>query len=387
VRVESARLLEAAQRLERALADLLDKSGELAELRPEVDEEREGLASLLQLHRDLSASLRVCLAVSDEDWVYWFEWGGERGLAAIVAAPLTVEEPLAGLWNQHYLSVVMTSATLAVGEDFTPFAESVGFSKVARYTETLVAHSPFRYDEQALVLTTPELPAPDAAEFPAAVARVVARIGRRVATKTLVLSTSYQLIERLAQELVELLPIVDDDLFRLPEGPQEPELLVQAPGADGGRLAERFRRSSAAILLATGSFWEGVDFPGRELEVLVVPRLPFAVPTEPLTEGRYERARRMGRDPFQDVALADAVLRLRQGVGRLLRSREDRGVVLLMVQRLQARAYGVTFLQSMPRTCELVPTLADMADRVVRFLRESSSATARRAGRAGAAEG
>lgn len=387
LRVESARLIESAQRLERALVELLDVSGQLAELRPEVDEEREGLASLLQLHRDLSASLRFCLAAGDEDWVYWFEWGGERGLAAIVAAPLTVEAPLAGLWNQHYQSVIMTSATLAVGDDFTPFAESVGFTKVARFTDTLVARSPFHYEEQALVLTTPELPAPDATEFPAAVARVVARIGQRVATKILVLSTSYQLIERLAQELGGLLPIVDDDLFRLPEGPQEPELLVQAPGADGGRLAERFRRAPAAILLATGSFWEGVDFPGRELEVLVVPRLPFAVPTEPLTEGRYERARRLGRDPFQDVALADAVLRLRQGVGRLLRSREDRGVVLLMDQRLQGRAYGVTFLQSMPRTCELVPSLTEMADRVVRFLRDSAAPSARRSGRSGAAEG
>jgi len=121
-------------------------------------------------------------------------------------------------------------------------------------------------------------------------------------------------------------------------------------------------------LLATGSFWEGVDFPGRQLEVLVVPRLPFAVPTEPLTQGRFDRAKRLGRDPFLDVSLNDAVLRLKQGVGRLLRTREDRGVVLLLDKRLQERSYGVTFLRSMPRSCEWVPSRAEMAQRVVDFL-------------------
>jgi ATP-dependent DNA helicase DinG len=383
VRVETQRLLEAADRLDVALAEVLDTSGALAELAAAVDEERDGLASLLQLHRELTAAVRFCLAAADQDWVYWVEWGGERGLIAVVAAPLTVEQPLAALWDAYYRTVVMTSATLAVGDDFTAFAEAVGFTKVSRFTDSLVARSPFHYDEQALVLTTPELPGPDDAEFPAAIARVVARIARRVPTKTLVLSTSYQLIEKVALELAEQLALQDDDLFRMPEGPLAPELLVQTPGVDGARLAERFRRAEAAVLLATGSFWEGVDFPGRELEVLVVPRLPFGVPTEPLTEGRYERARRMGRDPFQEVALVDAVLRLKQGIGRLLRSREDRGVVLLLDQRLQARAYGVTFLQSLPRTCELVPTLAEMGDRVVRFLRAAAPAPARsRAGRA-----
>ena len=103
--------------------------------------------------------------------------------------------------------------------------------------------------------------------------------------------------------------------------------------------------------------------------------LPFAVPTEPLTEGRYERAKRLGRDPFQDVALADAVLRLKQGVGRLLRTDEDRGAVLLLDQRLQARSYGVTFLNSMPRRCEWVPTRDELAQRVVEFLlRETGEA-------------
>jgi ATP-dependent DNA helicase DinG len=124
------------------------------------------------------------------------------------------------------------------------------------------------------------------------------------------------------------------------------------------------------VLLATGSFWEGVDFPGEQLEVLLVPRLPFPVPTDPVVEGRRERAKRLGRDDFESVFLVDAVLRLKQGVGRLLRSTEDRGVVLLFDQRLQTRSYGVRFVNSMPRLLQILPEHRAMAERTVEFLRE-----------------
>ena len=347
----------------------------------ELEEEREALASLLQFHREQIESIRSCVAADDEDWVSWIEWKGSQGLDAIVAAPLTVGEPLAELWDQHYRSVIMTSATLAVGDDFTPFAESVGFGTVSRYTDSLLVRSPFRFEEQALVLTTPELVDPKDPSFPSMVAGILASICFVVATKTLVLCTSYQLVDGIHEALEGLLGGESEDLFHLSNLRVSPTLLRQTPGGGRDRLAAAFREADAAVLLATGSFWEGVDFPGRQLEVLVVPRLPFAVPTDPLTEGRYERAKRLGRDPFQDVALADAVLRLKQGVGRLLRTDEDRGAVLLLDQRLQARSYGVTFLNSMPRHCEWVPTRDELAQRVVEFL--SSETGEARQGRAG----
>jgi ATP-dependent DNA helicase DinG len=262
----------------------------------------------------------------------------------------------------------MTSATLAIGNDFAPFAESVGFSKVSRYTESLLIPSPFHFEEQALVLTTPELVDPKEEGFPELVAELLERIGTRVATKILMLSTSYQLIDEVYEILRPIFSGERDGLFTEESGRPGTRLLRQTPGGSRERLVAAFKDERAAILLATGSFWEGVDFPGRQLEVLVVPRLPFAVPTEPLTQGRYDRAKRLGRDPFLDVSLTDAVLRLKQGVGRLLRTREDRGVVLLLDKRLQERSYGVTFLQSMPRSCEWVPTREEMAQRVVDFL-------------------
>jgi ATP-dependent DNA helicase DinG len=367
VRDETNVLLERAEELHRDLAKVLDASGDLAELLPEMQDDREALVSLLSFHSDLCDGIKFCLSASDEDWVYWIEWGGTRGLSAIVAAPLTVEEPLSQLWDTHYRSVIMTSATLAVGEDFTPFAESVGFSKVSRYTESLLIPSPFQFDEQALVLTTPELVDPKEEGFPAVVAELLQQIGTRVATKILMLSTSYQLIDEI-YEILRPVFSLEAGLFSEESGHARTRLLRQTPGGSRERLVSEFRDAAAAILLATGSFWEGVDFPGRQLEVLVVPRLPFAVPTEPLTQGRFDRAKRLGRDPFLDVSLNDAVLRLKQGVGRLLRTSEDRGVVLLLDKRLQEKSYGVTFLRSMPRSCEWVPSRAEMAQRVVDFL-------------------
>lgn len=379
VRELSDALEEAGDQLHRRLARVVALSAELAEEDAGVEEEREGLAALLEFHRDFREQLAFCLAADDEDWVYWFEWGGSSGLEAVVAAPLTVEEPLAELWDTHYDSVVMTSATLAVETNFLPFAESVGFSRVRRYTDSLQVPSPFQHERQALILTSLDLREPNDPGFAAQVASVVAQIATTVETKTLVLSTSYRFVDQLHEELIERIGTDDAELFH-GGGPRvRPEILVQRPQVGRATLVDRFRRADAAVLLATGTFWEGVDFPGRQLELLVVPRLPFAVPTEPVTEGRHERAKRLGRDPFQDVSLVDAVLRLKQGVGRLLRSNDDRGVVLLLDHRLQSKSYGVTFLKSMPRLCDLVPTLEEVGERVIDFLREDPSRA--RAGR------
>lgn len=365
---EAAKALDAASsQLDAALAALLAQGAELEEQGASIGEEREALASLLEFHREFAEQIRFCQAAADEDWVYWFEWAGEAGLRAVVAAPLTVEEPLARLWDAYYRTVVMTSATLAVESDFLPFAESVGFSRVARFTESLQVPSPFAAEQQSLVLTSLDLPSPDDPRFVDLVADVVAAVAGSVRTKILVLSTSYRFIDQIEPLLRERLWSEGEDLFARRDRVR-PEILTQRPGIARAALAERFRRAEAAILVATGSFWEGVDFPGDQLEVLVVPRLPFAVPTEPLVQGRSDRARRLGRDAFQDVMLVDAVLRLKQGVGRLLRTREDRGAVLLLDQRLQTKPYGVRFLNSLPRLCEIVTDLDEVARRTVDFL-------------------
>ncbi len=380
-REQQRELLEAASEFENQLTALVRQLDDDLMEPDELSDEREGLNSLIEFHRDHHASIRFCVAADDEDWVYWFQWRGDAGLEAIVAAPLTVEHSLSEMWDRHYHSAVFTSATLAVADDFTPFAESVGMTTTSRFTETLLVPSPFEHEEQALILTSLGVGEPRDPRFAAMVASVVAPIATRVATKILVLSTSYRLIEQIAEELGPLLPDAEDDLFdRAGDAPAvRPVLLLQQPGTNRDALAARFRAAEAAVLLATGSFWEGIDFPGRELEVLVVPRLPFAVPTDPLIEGRSDRAKRLGRDPFAEVSLADAVLRLKQGVGRLLRSADDRGVVLLLDQRLHTKSYGVSFLKSLPRACELVPSVEEIPQRVIDFLREGERSARGRA--------
>jgi Rad3-related DNA helicase len=267
----------------------------------------------------------------------------------------------------------MTSATLAIESDFTPFAESVGFDRVTRFTETLQVESPFQAAEQSRLFTALDLPGPDDPHFPELVTHLLAAIARSVATKMLVLSTSYRLIDQIEPLLKEAMAATPSDLFERGQTVNT-EILAQRPGSSRDALIARFRNARAAVLLATGSFWEGMDFPGEQLEVLVVPRLPFAVPTDPVVEGRFEHARRIGRDPFESVSLVDAVLRLKQGVGRLLRTTDDRGVVILLDHRLQTQAYGVKFLNSLPRLIQILPDHADIVAGTVDFLRDGRAA-------------
>jgi ATP-dependent DNA helicase DinG len=364
VRDQDARLRERGRAFATELATVLGRTGEVPS---ELENEREALANLLEYHDELTTQIHFVQEVGDDDHVYWVDWAGEAGLRALVAAPLAVAEPLAKAWDEHYSSVVMTSATLAVESDFMPFAEAVGFDQVGRFTETLQVDSPFKAREQSRLLTSLDLPSPDDPHFPDLVTHVIAAIARDLTTKMLVLSTSYRLIDQIEPRLVEAMAETESDLFER-RGAVAPEILVQRPSSSRDALTARFRTARAAVLLATGSFWEGMDFPGDQLEVLVVPRLPFPVPTDPVIEGRTERARRLGRDPFESVSLVDAVLRLKQGVGRLLRTADDRGVVLLFDHRLQTRAYGVRFLNSLPQLVQILPEHADMVSETIEFL-------------------
>jgi ATP-dependent DNA helicase DinG len=124
--------------------------------------------------------------------------------------------------------------------------------------------------------------------------------------------------------------------------------MVQGYGESRETLTERFRASPVSVLLGVASFWEGVDFPGEELEILVIPKLPFPVPTEPIVHARSERLRALGENPFEKLFLPEAVLRLRQGVGRLIRRKDDRGVVVILDSRIGTRPYGGAILSAMP---------------------------------------
>jgi ATP-dependent DNA helicase DinG len=263
-----------------------------------------------------------------------------------------------------------------VGEDFAHMLGELGLRRLHPATATVLIASPFDYERQALFLTLGDMPPPDRPDFPAAVARLVSRLTQVARRKTLVLFTAYKTLARTAQELQG--DTAARDLFAaLPSGEPvddapapplpPPVILAQTAGADAHDLLARFRRERRAVLLGTTTFWEGVDFPGHELEILVVTKLPFLVPDDPWVEARRQRLDAAGENGFESFVVRDAVLRLRQGIGRLIRRSDDRGVVILLDSRLHSRPYGITFLNALPASPRYCPDAAELAQVVADF--------------------
>ncbi len=328
---ESAQILEElARALQSLRTRLADAEAELAR------------ASAEEAAR-LAATLRFLVQPTADEFVFWFTQDPQPTLAA---TPLNVDEILARqLWPQ-LKAAVLTSATLAAGDRGETLARALGLP-AARFAAW---PSPFPYTGvHALLL--PFLPHPDAGEFPAALAGVVRAALEAAPRRVLVLFTSKKALLATAQHLAGY-PVL-------------------AQGRDGERelLLRRFRRHPPPVaLLGLDSFWEGIDLPGEELEVLVLARLPFPVPSEPLAQAEAERLARQGRDPFVELALPRAVLKFRQGMGRLVRTPTDRGVIVLADARLANRSYGAKFLATLPVPAQPVEDLAALRIALARLL-------------------
>jgi ATP-dependent DNA helicase DinG len=230
-----------------------------------------------------------------------------------------------------------------VGEDFTHFANRLGLQGAA----TLRFESPFDYERQALLYLPRGLPQPSDPGFTAAVIATAQPLLQAAGGGAFLLFTSHRALRAAALMLERELP------------PQWP-LLVQGR-APREQLLRRFRASGRAVLLGTASFWEGVDVQGQALRLVLIDRLPFASPEDPIVRARIEHLQSQGASPFKDYQLPEAVLALKQGVGRLIRSEQDRGVVVVCDPRLSERGYGSVFRASLPPMAvvrELGPVLA-----------------------------
>jgi ATP-dependent DNA helicase DinG len=193
---------------------------------------------------------------------------------------------------------------------------------------------------------------PREAGYEAFLAETIGRLVTAVACKTLVLFTSYNTLQAVYERLAQ------NGALR------EIELLAQRPGTPRARLIETFREAQRAVLLGTASFWHGVDFPGRELEMLIVTRLPFPVPTDPRAEAIAEALEIDGRSSFNEYTLPEAVLRLRQGIGRLIRRSSDRGICVILDPRLLRARYGKTFCAALPAAPRAVRSQAELLELV-----------------------
>jgi ATP-dependent DNA helicase DinG len=229
---------------------------------------------------------------------------------------------------------VFTSATLTVDQRFDYWKKRLGLSAPAdRSTSEAVFPSPFDYEERVFLGVPKEAPEPEAKEFPGFLTQFIREALLISEGRALVLFTSYALLDSTFAGIQPALAEAGLPLMR--QGQEE-----------RSRLLDRFRETTDSVLFATDSFWEGIDAPGKALEVVILTRLPFRVPTDPIMEARAEAL----ANPFWELALPDAIIRLRQGFGRLMRRQDDYGAVLILDPRIVRKSYGRYFLDSLPKT-------------------------------------
>lgn len=279
---------------------------------------------------------RIFTLVCDppEDYIHWLETT-RRGFG-IHFTPFEVASQIRGSMNMLGNTWIFTSATLAVGEGFEHFVHRVGLED----PDTLRVDSPFDYENNALLYLPDPLPDPGSPEHTQAVVETARAVLEHSKGRAFLLFTSHRALQAAAKMLDDELPF---------------PLLVQG-SAPRSELLERFRRAGNAVLLGTGSFWEGVDVRGDALSCVIIDKLPFASPGDPVLNARIDSLRKHGGNPFMEYQVPQAVIALKQGVGRLIRDVSDRGLLVLCDPRLRTKSYGKIFLNSlpaMPRTSNL----------------------------------
>ena len=325
---------------------------------PESDSLASDLDAAASALGEFSGDLHACRVAENPNFVYWAEHDeSRRGQHALCAAPLDITELMqAGVYSQNR-TVVLSSATLTVEGGFDFMRRRLGLAEDPDgRVRTLDVGSSFDFRRQSMLGVMSFLPEPNDYDFGRAFAEAAVGALRATRGRSLVLFTSHRMLR-------EAYPIMKDALE--PEG-----IRVLAQGIDGerSRLARRFQEDVSSVLLGAASFWEGVDVTGEALSCLILARLPFQVYTDPIVAARSERIEADGGNAFYDYSVPSAVIRLKQGFGRLIRSHSDRGVVLIADRRIVAKSYGRVFLRSLPTTARDFRRLDALADQVEQFL-------------------
>ena len=286
------------------------------------------LLNARQVNVDLRRMLREFFPEPADDGIYWVTRGRQSADLTLRSAPLQVGPTLDEMLYSKKEAVIMTSATLSTGGTFAHMIDRTGFSEA----ENLLLGSPFDYPRAALLCIPSDMPEPNSWAYQSAVEQAVSDAVLAAGGRTMALFTSHASIQATAST-------IRADL-------ESKGINVLAQGVDGtpGQLVRRFRDEPKSLLLGTASFWEGVDLPGDSLQVLLVARLPFNVPSEPVFSARSEAY----EDPFNEYGVPEAVLRFRQGFGRLIRTKTDRGVAVILDRRVTSRKYGKVFVDSLP---------------------------------------
>ena len=291
--------------------------------------------------------LKRLRAINEPGYSYWYECTSRHFILALT--PLSVAERFREVMDNRKAAWIFTSATLAVDEKMEHFAERLGVNAA----KSLILNSPFDYAQQALLCVPRNLPEPNRPGGARQLAAMMKPLIDANKGRCFFLCTSHLMMRELAAEFRASMTL---------------PVLVQGETSKG-QLLKQFIDKGNALLVATSSFWEGVDVRGDALSLVIIDKLPFTSPEDPLLKARMEDCRIRGGDPFADVQLPDAVITLKQGVGRLIRDTEDRGVLVICDQRLVSRPYGALFLNSLPPT----PRTRDIG-RAIAFIRQQPTA-------------
>jgi len=343
----------ADQTLKGLLAILRELRTPMRELADQDNEEAEdmwgSLGNMFTRMEEIQHNLNGLTLDPDNNTIYWIEIHPQYQEINLNAAPLHIGTLMEKyLWFQKQ-SVILTSATLTTNGEFEYLRHRLN----AEDADSLVVGSPFDYETATMVYVATDVPEPsDYNGHQRAVETAISTVAKASGGRMLALFTSYSQLQRTSDRVSPML--AQDDI----------QVYEQGEGASANMLLETFRETERAVLLGTRAFWEGVDVPGEALSVLMIVKLPFDVPSDPIVSARSETF----EDPFYQYALPEAILRFRQGFGRLIRTQTDRGVVAVLDKRVLTKRYGRLFLESLPNCTFKQGPLADLPKLTARWL-------------------
>ena len=316
---------------------------------------------------DILTTLDALTSPTEDNAVYWMELPNRDNSSdtRLFSAPLNVSEVLREALYDTMNTIVFTSATMGIRGKLIYFLRRMGLDQLPQErVQTLYLGSPFNFETQALVCAPQFMPSPKSADFQTGVDDLLRDLALGVNRGTLGLFTSYSMLNRSYSA-------IKSDL-------QSEDIMLLGQGIDGTRasITERFKTDHGSVLLGTDSFWEGVDIPGEALEILCIVRLPFAVPSEPLVAAHMEELEKQGKDPFLHYSVPEAILKFRQGFGRLVRNQSDRGVVIVLDSRVLSTRYGRAFLEALPVSHRAFRTSQDMIHSINDWFKTSEQITA-----------